>query len=56
MEHTKNNNPNSTKDEKNLFAMLDKGGIDSEVHILRVLREERNWRSVLEREKMYTYP
>ena len=30
--------------------------IDSEVHILRVLREERNWESVLEREKTYTYP
>ena len=30
--------------------------IDFEVHILRVLREERNWESVLEREKTYTYP
>ena len=30
--------------------------IDSEVHILRVLREERNWESVLEREKTYIYP
>lgn len=30
--------------------------IDSEVHILRVLREEHNWESVLEREKTYTYP
>lgn len=30
MEHTKNNNPNSTKEEKNLFAMLDKGIDDME--------------------------
>ena len=30
--------------------------IDSEVHILRVLREESNWERILEREKIYTYP
>jgi len=30
MERTKNNNPNSTKEEKNLFAMLDKGINDME--------------------------
>jgi len=30
IERTKNNNPNSTKEEKNLFAMLDKGINDME--------------------------
>ena len=27
-----------------------------EIHILRVLREERNWTRVLEQEQNYTYP
>ena len=30
MERTKTNNPNSTKEEKNLFALLDKGINDME--------------------------
>ena len=27
-----------------------------EVHVLRVLREERDWKKVLERQNNYTYP
>lgn len=27
-----------------------------EVHILRVLREERNWKKILKQEQTYTYP
>lgn len=27
-----------------------------EVHVLRVLREERNWQNILEKTKSYTYP
>lgn len=27
-----------------------------EVHILRVLREERNWQNILKKTKSYTYP
>ena len=30
--------------------------IDSEVHILRVLREEANWERILKQENRYTYP
>lgn len=29
---------------------------EQEVHILRVLREERDWESVLRKEQKYTYP
>lgn len=29
---------------------------EKEIHILRVLREERNWRSILGKKKDYTYP
>lgn len=27
-----------------------------EVHVLRVLREERNWQNILKKTKSYTYP
>lgn len=27
-----------------------------EVHVLRVLREERNWRNILKKTNSYTYP
>lgn len=27
-----------------------------EVHVLRVLREERNWQNILKKAKSYTYP
>lgn len=29
---------------------------DNEIHILRVLREERDWQKILELEQDYTYP
>jgi len=29
---------------------------EQEVHILRVLREERDWESILRKEQRYTYP
>ena len=29
---------------------------EQEVHILRVLREERDWESILKKEQKYTYP
>lgn len=29
---------------------------ENEVHILRVLREERDWENILEKQHSYTYP
>lgn len=29
---------------------------EHEIHILRVLREERDWKTILKRENHYTYP
>lgn len=29
---------------------------EDEIHILRVLREERDWKKILEEQQEYTYP
>lgn len=29
---------------------------ENEIHILRVLREERDWKKILEEQQEYTYP
>lgn len=35
---------------------MPEGMQDNEIHILRVLREERDWQKILELEQDYTYP
>lgn len=29
---------------------------ENEIHILRVLREERDWKNILKKQQIYTYP
>ena len=44
---------NDIKEQINLLFYVIK---EQEVHILRVLREERDWESILRKEQRYTYP